>query len=205
MGIRRIIETISDRSKFALVSTGCVLKKRKYLLFFLISLLLILYLLTFFRDGSNNWQLIWSGLAFRRKLEVLVRVFPAILDNFISLYGVSIIFLSIFQAIIIAQLVFTWDNRKKDSALDGASTGSIGAILGFITLGCPSCGVGLLTPLLSAIAGASAVALAETIGLIFTILAFGLLIFTIIRLGYINYVIISSKNYKEKHAKSNQN
>ena len=58
-------------------------------------------------------------------------------------------------------------------------------------------------PIISAVAGASAVAMAETISQIFTIIAFGLLIFTILRLGYIDYVLASVNNRKEKHAKSN--
>ena len=170
------------------------------MLVFAISLFLFLFILTFFRDGSSNFQLLCSGLEFTRKIEVIGRVFPAIIENFTSLYGITIIILSTLQAIVIMQLVFTWRHREKNMAIDGASTGGIGAILGFIALGCPSCGIGLLTPLLSAIAGASAVALADTIGHIFTILAFGLLIFTIIRLGYIDYIIIGSKDYKEEHA-----
>ena len=202
MAVRKIVETISDRSKFALVSTGYLLKKPKYLCAFLFSFLLFLYFLTFFRDGSSNWQLIWSGLGIDRKLEILGRNFPAILENFCSFYGVTIIFLSLLQGIIVPQIMFAWKNREREQSLNSASTGSIGAILGFIALGCPSCGIGLLTPLLSAIAGASAVALSETIGYIITILAFALLIFSIIRLGYINYIIISNKNYKEEHAKS---
>lgn len=202
MAVRKIIETVSDRSKFALVSTGYLFKKPKYLCVFFLSFLFFLYFLTFFRDGSSNWQLIWSGLAIDRKLEVLGRIFPALLENFCSFYGVTIILLSLLQGIIVAQIIFAWRNREKEQSLNTASTGGVGAILGFIALGCPSCGIGLLTPLLSAIAGASAVALSETIGYILTILAFGLLLFSIIRLGYINYIIISSKKYKEEHAKS---
>ena len=202
MAVRKIIETISDRSKFALVSTGYLLKKPKYLCVFFSSFLVFLYFLTFFRDGSSNWQLIWSGLAIDRKLEVLGRVFPALLENFCSFYGVTIILLSLLQGVIVAQILFAWRNREKEQSLNTASTGGVGAILGFIALGCPSCGIGLLTPLLSAIAGASAVALSETIGYVLTVLAFGLLLFSIIRLGYINYIIISSKKYKEEHAKS---
>ena len=201
MAIRKIIETVSDRSKFALVSTGYLFKKPKYLCVFLLSFLVFLYFLTFFRDGSSNWQLIWSGLAIDSKLEVLGRIFPAILENFCSFYGLTIIFLSLLQGVILMQIVFAWRNREKEQSLNTASTGGVGAILGFLALGCPSCGIGLLTPLLSAIAGASAVALSETIGYILTILAFGLLIFSIIRLGYINYIIIANKNYKEEHAK----
>ena len=202
MAIRKIIETVSDRSKFALVSTGYLLKKPKYLLIFLFSFVVFIYFLTFFRDGNSNWQLIWSELGIERKIEVLGRVFPAMLENFGSFYGISIIFLSLFQAVIVAQLVFAWRHREKDQQLHGASTGGIGALLGFVTLGCPSCGIGLLAPMFSAIAGAGAVALTDAIGQIFSILAFALLLFAIIRLGYINYIIISSKNYKEGHAKS---
>lgn len=202
MAIRKIIETISDRSKFALVSIAYLFKQPKYLLIFLFSFVFFSYFLTFFRDGSSNWQLVWSGLGIDRKFELLGRVFPAMLENFSSFYGITIIFLSLLQAVIIAQLVFAWKHREKGQQIHGASTGGVGALLGFVALGCPSCGIGLLTPLLTAIAGASAVALADTIGQIFSILAFILLIFSIIRLGYINYIIISSKNYKEEHAKS---
>lgn len=203
MAIRKIIETISDRSKFALVSTGYILKQPKYLCVFLLSFLIFVYFLTFFRDGNSNWQLVWSGLAIDRKLEVIGRVFPAIFENFSSFYGVSIILLSLLQSIIVAQLVFAWKNREKEQSLNGASTGGIGALLGFIALGCPSCGIGLLTPLLSAIAGAGAVALGDALSQIFSIIAFGLLLFSIVSLGYINYIIIANKKYKEKHAKSN--
>jgi uncharacterized membrane protein len=111
--------------------------------------------------------------------------------------------MALLQGVIIMQLVFTWKNRERDMAIDGASTGTIAAILGFITLGCPSCGVGLLSAILTAIAGTGAAVLAERIGFILIILAFILMIYTIIRLGYIDYVIISSKKAKESHAKSN--
>ena len=100
-------------------------------------------------------------------------------------------------------LVFAWRHREKDATLDGASTGGIGSILGFVALGCPTCGVGLLMPLLTAIAGAGAMTLAEGVSRVFTVLAFVLLVYTVIKLGYICFVTISAKKYKEKkHAKS---
>lgn len=198
MAIRRLIETAWDRMKLALAGCGRILRRPKYLCLFLASLLFILYLLTFFRDGSGNWQLLWSGLPFERKLEALGRVFLGIGDNFSSFYGISIILMSLLQALVIMLLVFAWRHREKNAALDNASTGGIAAILGFIALGCPSCGVGLLAPILSAIAGGAAMALAEGISCFFTIVAFLLLIFTVVRLGYIDFVIISSNNVKEK-------
>lgn len=196
MAIRRLIETAVDRFKFACMSTGRIIRRPKAIALFLLSLLFFLYFLTFFRDGSSNWQLIWSGLGFDRKLEVLGRIFPAILENFCSFYGITIILLSLLQAIIIMHLVFAWRHRARESVLDGASTGGIGAILGFIALGCPSCGIGLLTPLLSAIAGGAAVALAEGLGYVFTALAFILLVYSFVKLGYTNYVTILAAKRK---------
>ena len=124
--------------------------------------------------------------------------------NFTDLYGLLIIALSILQALTIMLLVFTWSHREKEHAIDGASTGSIGAIFGFVALGCPTCGISLLTPLLTAIAGTGAIAAAEDISRVLIVLAFVLLIYTVIKLGYISFITISTKKYKEKkYAKGN--
>lgn len=196
MAIRKIAETAFDRLKFACASTGLIIKRPKAVLLFLLSLLVFLYFLTFFRDGSSNWQLIWSGLAFDQKLEVMGRIFPAIAENFCSFYGATIILLSLIQALIVVHLVFAWRHRERDAVLNSASTSGVGAIFGFIALGCPSCGIGLLTPLLSAIAGGAAVALAEGLGYVFTALAFVLLIYSFVKLGYTNYVTIQAAKQK---------
>ncbi len=201
---KTLVETIADRTKFEMVSIGYLLRQLKYLASFLISLVVFLYILSFFKNGNGNWLLLCSGLDFGAKMEVLGRVAVGILDNFTSLYGVLIIFMSLLQALTIMLLIFTWQNREKEQAIDGASTGSIGAVFGFVALGCPTCGVSLLAPILTAIAGTGAMAAAENISRILTILAFALLIYTVIKLGYISFITISARKYKEKkHAKSN--
>lgn len=196
--------TALDRTKFAMVSVGYLLKQPKYLVSFLVSLFVFLYILSFFKDGTGNWLLLCSNLPFADKLGVLGRTAMKIFENFTDMYGVLIIFMSILQALTIMLLIFTWKNREKDQAIDGASTGSIGAIFGFVALGCPTCGLSLLTPLLTAIAGAGAVAAAEGISRTLIILAFALLIYTVIKLGYVSFITISTNKIKEKkHAKSN--
>ncbi len=205
MVFRKIVKKIQDwfttgvdRTKFAMVGVGCLFKKPKYVAVFIVSLLVMLYILSFFRDGAGNWQLLFSGLPFVRKLEMLGMVFLNIWQNFTSLYGLLIILMSILQALVIMLLVFAWRHREKDATIDGASTGSIGAVLGFVALGCPTCGIGLLMPLLTAIAGAGAMALAEGFSQVFTVLAFILLFYTVIKLGYICFITISASKYKEK-------
>lgn len=195
--------TTSDRAKFTIVSIGYLLKQPRYLISFLISLFIFLYVLSFFRDGSGNWLLLCSGLPLGTKMEVLGRVCIKIIDNFTNIYGVLIITMSILQALTIMLLIFTWKNREKDRAIDGASTGSIGAIFGFVALGCPTCGVSILTPILTAIAGTGAMAAAEGVSRILIVLAFILLIYTVIKLGYASFITIGAKEYKEKkYAKS---
>ena len=187
-----------------MVSVGYLLKQPKYLVSFLVSLFVFLYILSFFKDGTGNWLLLCSNLPFADKLGVLGRTAMKIFENFTDMYGVLIIFMSMLQALTIMLLIFTWKSREKDQAIDGASTGSIGAIFGFVALGCPTCGLSLLTPLLTAIAGAGAVAAAEGISRTLIILAFALLIYTVIKLGYVSFITISTNKIKEKkHAKSN--
>ena len=198
-----LVTTAIDRAKFAVSSIWMLLKRPKYLASFLVSLFVFLYILSFFKDGSGNWLLLCSNLSFGAKLEVLGRVCVKILDNFTDLYGILIILMSILQALTIMLLIFTWRNREKDHAIDGASTGGIGAIFGFIALGCPTCGISILAPLLTAVAGTGAMAAAEGISKALIVLAFILLIYTVIKLGYVSFVTMSAKKYKEKkHAKS---
>ena len=205
--ITDIWETFYDRLRYTLVSLHEQFSNPKYFALFILSLFFFLFFLTFFRDGDSNWQLLWSGLDLGRKMEILGRVFVAMGSNFTSWYGLSIVLIAVLQAIVIMQLAFAWRHRQKDKVIDGASTGGIGALFGFIALGCPTCGVGLLTPLLTMIAGAGAVALAELFSSIFIILAFILLFYTIIKLGYTNFVTISAaaanKEKEEKHAARN--
>ncbi|MBP5656316.1 hypothetical protein J6X15_01900 [Candidatus Saccharibacteria bacterium] len=201
--IYNLVTTAIDRAKFAVSSIWMLLKRPKYLASFLVSLFVFLYILSFFKDGSGNWLLLCSNLSFGAKLEVLGRVCVKILDNFTDLYGILIILMSILQALTIMLLIFTWRNREKDHAIDGASTGGIGAIFGFIALGCPTCGISILAPLLTAVAGTGAMAAAEGISKALIVLAFILLIYTVIKLGYVSFVTMSAKKYKEKkHAKS---
>lgn len=202
--VKYLLSTLADRTKFAIVSIGYLLRRPKYLACFLISLFLFLYILSFFKNGNGNLLLLFSGISFGMKMELLGRVAVDILGNFTDLYGLLIIALSILQALTIMLLIFAWRHREKEHAIDGASTGSIGAIFGFVALGCPTCGVSLLAPLLTAIAGTGAMAAAEGVSRVLIILAFILLIYTVIKLGYISFITIGSKKYKEKkHAKGN--
>lgn len=202
--VKYLATTALDRAKFAMVSIGYLLKQPRYLVSFLVSLFVFLYILSFFKDGASNWLLLCSSLPFVDKLGVLGRAMMKIFENFADIYGVLIIFMSILQALTVMLLIFTWKHREKDQAIDGASTGSIGAIFGFIALGCPTCGLSLLTPILTAIAGTGAVAAAEGVSRTLIVLAFILLVYTVIKLGYVSFITISTNKYKEKkHAKSN--
>jgi len=194
---------LGDRAKLAFIGSGYCLRQPKYLVVFFVSWLFFAYLFTFFQDGDFNWAIITSGIGADQKLLVLGRCFLNVFRNFTSFSGLSLIFLSFLQAVAIALMVFTYKNRNKAATLSGASTSVVASALGFLALGCPTCGISLLTPLLSAIAGASAGALSKTLGGIFMILAILLLIFTIIRLGYLVFIIVSASNYKEKHERKN--
>ena len=202
--ISTCITTTADRAKFTIISVNYLIRKPRYLFIFLSSLFVFLYVLSFFKDGIGNWSLLCSNLPFSTKLEVLGRVFAKIADNFSSLYGILIIIMSALQALTIMLIAFTWRSREKNVAIDGASAGGIGAVFGFLALGCPTCGISMLAPLLTAFAGTGAMAAAESISHALIILAFGLLTYTVIKLGYISFITISTNKYKEKkHAESN--
>lgn len=201
--VSRFCAQKADQAKLGTVGTYYCIKKWRYTIIFAVSFFIFDFLLTFFADGSSNLDLLLSGLAFGAKMAVIGRVLLGLLTNFTSLSGVFLTIMSFLQGLSVMLMIYVWRHREKSIAIDSASTGSIASVIGFVALGCPSCGISLLSPILTAIAGASAGILAERIGIIFIILAFALLIFTVLRLGYTVFILVSAKRYKEKHAKSN--
>ena len=202
--VRNWGETLADRAKFAVVGYKYLLAKPKYIATLVVGFLIFLYILSQLQNGGANWNLLWSRLAFDRKTEVFGMSLLSMLENFTSFAGVLIVILALMQALCVVGIIFAIRHRQKDDALNGASTGSIASILAFVTLGCPTCGLTLLTPLLTLIAGSGAAALAEKVGAVLSIIAFVLLLFTLIQLGYQIFVNVSAERAKkEKHAKSN--
>jgi hypothetical protein len=201
--LKNLFETFIDRCKFAVVGYKYLLSRPRYIVALVISFLIFLYILSQLQNNGANWQLLWSGLDFGRKMEVFGRSLFSMLKNFTSFSGIIIILLALMQSLCVAGIVFAIRHRQKDDAINGASAGSIASILAFVTLGCPTCGMTLLTPLLTMIAGTSAVALAEKLGIILSVVAFVLLFFTLVHLGYLIFVNVSAERAKEKHAKSN--
>ena len=198
-GFRHRLSSFGDKALLAMSGTSMLLKKPAYATTFAVTSFVFAYIFTFFSNGTVNWSLLWSGINFDEKLGILGGCVIDIFTNLSNLYGIATFVMSLLQGLCISLMVFAWKNRERDSAIDGASTGGIGTLLGFIALGCPSCGVTFVTPILTAIAGTGAMALTESVSHIFTVLAFILLIYTVIQLGYVDFVIMSAKKYEEKH------
>lgn len=202
--IRNRLELIGDRIKLAMLGSSYCLSRKKYLISFIICSFGFLYFLTFFQDGNSNLHLLFSKIDAEQKIDILGRVFLNSLHNFLNLYGLSLVLLSILQGLAVTLMVYTWRHKEKDEVITTASTSTIASALGFVALGCPSCGISLLTPILSAIAGASASLLAERVNVALTLIAYALLLYSICKLGYLIFVIITAAKYKEKHGSKPQ-
>ena len=134
--IRNLFDEFQFRLKLTILSLGELLKKPRYIAVFLISWYAILYILTFFRDGSGNWSLRVSNLSFSSKIQLLERVGVEVWHNFANLYGLALITLAVLQAIVIISILYAFRHREREQmregAIDSASTGVIGALIGFM-------------------------------------------------------------------------
>lgn len=191
-----------DETKLSFVGLRLALKRPKTLAATIIIAITSAYILTLFKNGTSTWSLLWSNIPLADKLALKLQIFPRILENFITPDGLLLILLSLLQGLTLAALLYVWKHREKKSAIAGLEAGGVGTALGFLALGCPSCGISLLTPLLTAIAGTGALALADTLGWVFMILAFLLLLHALRRMGYSIFIIKSAQRHKEKHAKT---
>jgi hypothetical protein len=196
---RNTIDLWLDETKMSLIGIKVALKRPKTILTATISTIIFAYIITLFQDGATAWSLLWTNLPLGDKLYALLSVWPNILANFTSFYGLLLILLAILQGLTLALLAYTWKHRAKEFAVSGLQAGSVGAAFGFLALGCPSCGISLFTPILTTVAGTGALALADTLGWIFLILAFILLFHATRRLGYAIFILTASTRYKENH------
>ena len=203
--LRKAAGSFADKSKFALLGYRSLLSSWTYALLSLLFALLFLYILAQLQEGGYSWGLLWSGLPAARKIGIFWDSWLLIGNCFTSLGGLSLVLLAIMQALALSGIIYALRHRQKEQALNTASTGGIASILAFVTLGCPTCGLSLLTPILTMFAGTGAVAMAERLGWFLTGVAFLLLIYTIVQLGYIIFVDMSAAKTakKEEHAKSN--
>ena len=198
MKMRNTLDLWLDETKMAFVGIGVMLKKPFYAILSLVIWLLFAYVLTLFQNGSGTWSLLWSGIDLGSKIGLLGSVWRGVLENFTNLYGVLLMVLSLLQGLTIALLVFVWKGREKKAAVNGLEAGGVGAAFGFLALGCPSCGVSLLAPVLTAIAGTGAVALVDVLGWFFLVFAYLLLLHALRKMGYAAYVLEAAKRYNRK-------
>ena len=115
--IQEKVELWVDQGKMALVGTGMVLKKPKYLAVAVASCLVFAYFLTMFKSGTANWNMLWSvSLGFGDKISLLLELWGRVFANFGSLDGILLMFLTMLQGVIIALLAFVWRGRDKQAS-----------------------------------------------------------------------------------------
>lgn len=197
MKARNILEQWVDDTKLAIVGIGMVMKRPKYVVIAVAIFLAFAYILTLFKDGTTTWNLLWSGIGFGDKMWLLLEVWARVLANFTDWWGLCLMLLAMLQGLTVALLIFGWRMKlSSKTTVAGLEAGGVGTALGFLALGCPTCGTTLLVPLLSLVAGSGAVALAETLGWILMAVAAVLLLHAARRLGYGAYVEITARRHK---------
>lgn len=196
-GFRRLWERWKDDTKMALVGIGLVLRRPKYLLLFVVVFLFFAFILTLFRDGTSTWGLLWSGISLGDKILLKLEVLKRVLLNFTDLWGVILMLMALLQGLAVMLLVFGWRAKvASKTTVDGLEASGVGTAIGFLALGCPTCGTSLLIPVLSTVLGSGAVVLAEALGWILAVAAALLLLHAARRLGYGAFIEITARRHK---------
>ena len=179
-----------------------VMRNWRYASIWALCALLFAYLLTFFKDGAGRSSLLFSSLPFKDKTWIIMDIFPNILANFTSLFGWFIILASVLQGLAISLLVFNYKHKQEDLSAETSASG-FGLLFSFLALGCPSCGVTMLTPVVLTVLGTGALAAVGIISRVFVVLVFILLGYAVIKLGSLAYITLLAKKSKERYAKIN--
>ena len=157
---------------------GIVLRKWQYTLLFIVFFAVFGLLLSLLNTGTSEISLLFSGIEFVEKLDIISTAFMRIF------VAPTILILSVLQATIFSLLIYIWRTpRLKMCRKDGTENAGIGAIMAFLGAGCPTCGISLVTPLFATLFSTGAYTAVAVFGVVALILAFVISILTLIYLG----------------------
>jgi len=195
--VRGTLELWADNTKMALVGLKMVMRRPAYVAIAVGGFLLFSYAFAMFKDGTTTWNLLWSNIGFGDKMVLAIEVVGRIFRNFLDAWGLILNLLAILQGLSLSLLIFGWRTKVQTRVTAaGLEAGGVGTAVSFLALGCPACGTSLLAPLLTAVAGSGAMVIAESLGWILTVVAAGLLLHAIRRLGYGAFMEITARRHR---------
>lgn len=155
-------------------------------------------LMNLLANGFSSFSLM-GVVGFSGSMKI---IFQALIGTFgigKNFWDFLIVFLvASLQGLLIA-MIFLVARKKKKINNDNIERAGIVTGLAILGTGCPTCGTALLTPIIGAIfAGGSAVV--GAISGIITIIAIGVAILSLRKVGEEYYVIIESEKYNQKKA-----
>lgn len=161
-----------------IVGAGKIFRKWQYITLLAVFFIVFGTILSLLNTGTSEISLLFAGIPFTDVMNVLFNAFIRIFTN------PTVLILAIIQAIIFSMLIFVWRTPKLKICRKGdAETVGIGAILTVFGVGCPSCGISLITPIFASILSTGASVAAEIFGTITLILAFIISFLTFIYIG----------------------
>ena len=185
----------ADEFKLAIYGILMALKKKRFIIPFLISFVIFGTLLNLLTSGGATFNIL-ARVDFPQKIEIIWKAFLGTFGVNRNFQDFLFIFLmTILQSTLIGLVVFVYKYRKDSANLQNA-----GIITGLIVLGsgCPTCGTTILAPIIISIAGSSGMAIAGTVSWILTILSFIIALFALKKVGFETYAIIKSEEFEKK-------
>lgn len=148
-------------------------------------------------NGGFYGPLLMSRLPIIDKIGVIGDLIVQLTkDSVTTGMGILLVVVSLLQGIAFAVMIYTVRrNKRMDVATVGG--GTVAVIAAALGLGCVPCGTSLLLPILTLLFSSSAYAAANTASMIVLVLAFGLSLYSIYRLGYIAYTHSEIEKYND--------
>lgn len=146
------------------------------------------------------WPLLTSRLPLADKVGVLgMMIRDMVIAGVTTPSGALLLVVSLLQGAAFALMIYTM-RRNKRVDMETVGEGGLVMFAAMLGLGCVPCGTSLILPILTFFFSSSAYAAANTASLIVLIIAFGLTLFTLYRLGYVAYAhhITEDKDRREE-------
>lgn len=201
------MQGMAFRTKLRMSLSGLVgvMRRPRYIFAALVLAFLFALIIYLLINLGSYGSLLGSSLPFLSKLKVVFLMIQRVLqDALTTLNGALLVIVSLLQGVSLAMLVFTVKHNKSFNAKTMGGSGAA-TVMAAVGLGCVPCGTSVVVPVLSIFFSSSAYVMLDTANMIVLLLAFGLSVYSIHKLGFVAsaYLSIDDSKHEIKNKEEN--
>lgn len=190
--------SLRDKITIAIRGIAGVLKYPRYVVFSGVMAVLFASLVYLIINAGSYGSLLMSRLPLLDKLQVVWMMLQHMMFDMVTTFnGVLLLLVSLLQGLSFSVMLYTFRRNRQFSSMQVVGSGGIAAVAAALGLGCVPCGTSIILPIVSVVFSSSAYAAASIASAVVLVVAFGVTLYSLYKLGMVASAHIESEKLRK--------